>query len=457
MLDPDALLKTGPLPDAERRLLEAAWRFQVVAPLLDANLTEDDKRRIRQNLVAESLDHPWRGKVQVSERTLRRWCLNYRRQGLAGLKLQPRRDRGRVVCLPEGALELALQLREEDSRRSVPQLLRLMVLQKPEWEKVLRRSTLDRHLRARGSQRRRQGPTGPFVAFEARESNELWQIDILVGPMVLDEGKTIRCRVVGIIDDHSRFLCHLEAYPDEKAAALEDAIRKAILKHGKPARVFVDNAQIFCGTAFTLACSQLGIAKVHSTPHYPASRGKIERAFRTLREQLLNEVENLPPLPLPKLNRYLVAWAQRYHQTVHSQTEKSPHERFQNHPFRPVTPDLLEEAFWLWETRTVSATGMVKFFGNEYWVDPTLAGQKIVLRYDPGDLARVHLWRDGRRVGTATPKELLHLSRRGTPPKERTQQSELAQRYLDNLEQAMRERLERELNLIEYREEATGE
>lgn len=59
-----------------------------------------------------------------------------------------------------------------------------------------------------------------------------------MGPMVLVDGKPTRCRVVCWIDDHSRYLCHIEAYPDEKFASIEDALRKAILKFGTPLRIF---------------------------------------------------------------------------------------------------------------------------------------------------------------------------------------------------------------------------
>ena len=86
MIDPDGILKKGELPDAERRLLEAAWRFQVVALLLDASISRDERQRVRQKLLSETLDHPWRGKIRLSGRTLRRWCQRYRERGLAALK-----------------------------------------------------------------------------------------------------------------------------------------------------------------------------------------------------------------------------------------------------------------------------------------------------------------------------------------------------------------------------------
>ena len=42
------------------------------------------------------------------------------------------------------------------------------------------------------------------------------------------------------------------------------------------------------------ACAKLGIRLVHSTPGRPQGRGKIERFFRTVREQFLVELTGEP-------------------------------------------------------------------------------------------------------------------------------------------------------------------
>ena len=434
-------------------ILEASWRFQLVAPLLDARLSNEEKTRYRRELTQEPLLHPQRGSVRVSLRTLRRWCRLVKGAGLSGLVLVRRRDFGVVRSLPEGVLDRAIALREEDGRRTVPQLIRLLESENPDLKSRIARSTLDRHLRARGSVRRlTRAPEGPFRTFEAAEPNDLWQGDVLVGPMVRVGGSTVRCRVISWLDDHSRFSCHLEAYPDESLPSVEDSLKKAILKYGRPARIFVDNAWVYSGTTMDLACSTIGIHKIHSTARYPVSRGKQERFFRTLRDQFIREVENLDPLELREFNQLLQAWLHKYHSTRHSRTQETPEQLYSARPFRPVAADVLEQAFWQWTTRAVSPTGEIKLFGNVYRADLSFAGRpKIVIRYDPFDMARVFLWENGRKLAVATPERLVHVTRPGRPVPGRCQQSDAARKYLDSLERAHRARLDQELNRTHYR------
>ena len=432
----------------DQLLMEAAWRHSLIAGLVKE--TDPDRgAEYRKFLLSRPAQHPRLGEIALKPRTLRRWCQLYREKGLKGLVRSRRSDRGILKALPEQMLERALELRIEDGRRSVPMLLKLLANENPEWEAA--RSTLDRHLRARGSSRKRRGPEGPFTSFEASEPLALLQGDVLHGPVVLVGDKPCRCRVVGWLDDHSRFLCHLQAYPNERLPAIEDSLKQVILKYGLVSRVFVDNAWVYSGKSFSLACAELGIAKIHSTPRYPVSRGKIERVFRTLREQLLQEVENLEPLPIEELNRYLQGWVNVYHKTVHSATEQTPTERFEGRPLRPVpNADFLEQAFWQWSTRTVSGHGEIKFQSNIYRVDPSFSRRKVVVRYDPFDLSRLYIWQEGRRVATATPERLKRDRCAGRPMAPRTQDSDAARDYLEKLANAHEQNRERELNLTSY-------
>ena len=280
-----------------------------------------------------------------------------------------------------------------------------------------------------------------------------WQGDVLHGPKVEVDGKLVTAKVVSWIDDYSRFIVHLEAFDNERLPVLEHTLTRAIAKHGKPESVLVDNGKIYSGVGFTLACSELGIRKIHSSPYHPQSKGKQERVFRTLRDQLLNEVENVAPVSLEQLNRLLQAWLSGYHATKHSKTEQSPKDRYANAECIPVTRELLEEAFLQWAKRKVTVQGVIAFAGQEYRVDPSLSGQELLVRYDPFDLRRIWLWRDGAKLCYATPETLLQSRLERKAKKADTARSSAAQRYLESMEEVHRRQVERELNMMRLEDE----
>jgi putative transposase len=448
MNDPDYILSRPDLRH-EQLLLEAAWRYQLIAPLISELATAEQKARARARLLQEPQPHPWRGAVSVSARSLRRWCRTYRQSKLSGLQLQPRSDRG-GCSTPAEALERAKEMLLEDPRRSVSALLRLLSVEKPEW-KALKRTTLGRHLRAAGL-RCRDKEARSYTKFEAEQPNQLWQGDVLHGPLVLVGDRRVKAKVVCWIDDHSRYVVQLRAFANERLPVLEETVCRAIAQHGRPLSLLVDNGKIYSSKAFTLACSQLEIQKIHAAAYHPETKGKQERFFRTLREQLLNEMENVDPLPLERFNELLQSWLDRYHATWHSSLKTTPRQRFASAPVRPASRELLEEAFLQWVQRKVSAQGVICFAGQEYHADPSLAGQQIIVRFNPFNLERIVLWRDGRRLGTASPETLLRRTLSRPKKTKEKGSSEASKRYLESLERDYERNLRNELNLIQMEE-----
>lgn len=241
-----------------------------MAPLLDPPKSASHRSELRSLLISQKHAHPWRGLVSVSARSLRRWCSAYREHKLKGLALQARQDSGSSRRLPAEALERAKQLFAEDPRRSVVAILRLLAAERMDWG-ALARTTLGRHLRAAGL-RRGAVELVAYGKFSADHPNQLWQGDILHGPRVVCGGKEVTAKVVCWLDDHSRFVCHLQAFSNERLPAIEAALTQAILKHGKPNAVLVDNGKVYSGKNFSLACSMLGIQKIHSRPYHPESK-----------------------------------------------------------------------------------------------------------------------------------------------------------------------------------------
>ena len=160
----------------------------------------------------------------------------------------------------------------------------------------------------------------------------------------------------------------------------------------------------------------------HSRPGQPEGRGKIERFFRTVREQFLIELtapgaaEKITNLA--QLNELFAAWVESvYHQRVHSETGQRPIERFLagGAPAVP-TPAQLREAFLWSEHRAVTKTATVSLHGNTYEVDAALTGRRVELVFDPFDLSDIDVRYAGRGMGRAVAHQVgRHVHPAATP------------------------------------------
>ena len=180
---------------------------------------------------------------------------------------------------------------------------------------------------------------------------------------------------------------------------------------GDRPQCYVDNGACFVDAGLRRACAVLGIKLTHSRPGKPAGRGKIERFFRTVRDQFLVEIGGGPlsagtvVATLAELNDLFTAWVEQvYHQRVHTETDMAPLARFlAPGPPVPTPADLLVEAFRWGEWRTVTKTALVSLQGNQYEVDAALAGARVELVFDPFDLSDIDVRHHGRPAGKAVP------------------------------------------------------
>jgi putative transposase len=163
----------------------------------------------------------------------------------------------------------------------------------------------------------------------------------------------------------------------EDTVRLEAALRAGIAARGIPASIYVDNGAAFVDKQLLRACACLGIRLVHSRPGQPAGRGKIERFFRTVREQFLVEIGTGRELSdMVELNTLFAAWVEKvYHRREHSETGQTPLERWSVLTAPLPSPAQLREAFLWSEWRTVTKTATVSLHGNSYEVDAALVGR----------------------------------------------------------------------------------
>jgi len=365
--------------------------------------------------------------VTVSRDTLDRWIRAWRRGGFDALVPNPRQSSPR---LPVEVIEMAVALKRENPVRTATQVRRILRTQMG-WAPGER--TLQRHFAADPQIAAVLGALaagGPgseavFGRFEAERPNELWTGDALHGPHV--GGR--KTYLFAFLDDHSRAIVGHRFGFAEDTVRLAAALRPALGSRGAPDAVYVDNGSAFVDAWLLRACAKLGIGLIHSTPGRPQGRGKIERFFRTVREQFLVEITGTDGEPgrhlvadLDELNRLFTAWLETvYHRRIHSETGHAPLAHWTaGGPFALPAPAVLAEAF-LWEAqRTVTKTALVSLQGNTYQVDPALVGRRVELVFDPFDLTTIEVRLRGVPAGTAIPHRIgrhSHVKARPeTPP-----------------------------------------
>ena len=415
------------------------FRWQVISEATDFSLSARERGALVRALAAREHLGPDGRWVRVSRNTVDRWIRAYREGGFEALVPAPRRVANQT---PERLLELAVALRREQPARTAAQIHRIIV--EAEGRSPSAR-TIQRHLVAAGLPWRGSQIARALGRFEAEFRNELWTGDALHGPLIDGRRAILFC----FIDDHSRLFVGYRWAGREDVLNASRALRAGIAARGVPKAVYVDNGSPFVSGQLLRACAVLGIRLIHSRPARPEGRGKIERAFRTVRDQLLVELEDHPAATLEELGQAFQAWVEQvYHRRVHSETGQAPLERFlaAGPPQLPAERSLREAFRWS-ERRTVSRTGTVGMHGNTYEVDPGLAGRRVDLIFDPLELADVEVRLDGHHTGLALPMRI----KRHVHPRAQAQREPGAPTGIDYLG-LIRRRRERELQKrIDYR------
>jgi putative transposase len=383
---------------AEQARQAGLFRYRLVSEVTGPELSARERGRRVRELAAAEHDGPQGGKVRVSEQTIRRWLRAWRAGGFEALVPSPARVTPRT---PAEVLALAVALKRENPARTAVQITRILRAQAG-WAPSDR--TLQRHFVRLELNRELEGKPQVFGRFEAARCNELWTGDALHGPVIAGR----KTYLFAFIDDRSRAVMAARFGFSEDTVRLAAALRPALASRGVPERIYVDNGSAFVDSWLLRACASLGIRLVHSAPGRPEGRGKIERFFRTVRDQFLVEITSDAAAAitgLEELNRLFTAWAETvYHPRPHTETGAPPLRRWQEGvpvPLPLPTPAQLREAFLWSEFRTVTKTATVSLHGNAYQVDELLTGRRVELVFDPFDLAGIEVRYGGRSFGQA--------------------------------------------------------
>jgi putative transposase len=385
----------------------ALFRYGLVAPLVLERLPRGELLRRAREIAARQYEIPGSTRISLCPATLLKWAQRYRQGGFEALAPQPRQDRGHSRSITPQLAELIERLKRENPHRTGTTLLRELALSSSGSDgSPIAPATLYRFLKQRGLTTRQLLAAPGRKKFEAEFSNQVWQSDLLFGPYVeRPGGGRMQAFLFAVLDDASRLIPHAQFYGNQGLDAFLDCLRHAVARRGLPSKLYVDNGNVYRSEQLARLAASLGILITHTPPYQPEGRGKIERFFRTVREQFLANLDRKCLLTLEALNERLWTWIEQvYHRTEHASLGTTPLLRWQRdiERLRQLRPDSdLRRLFFYRLDRCVRRDSTFLLRKHFYEVPPHLAGETIEVRFDPLDLSQVEIYLQGQSQGWA--------------------------------------------------------
>ncbi len=258
----------------------ANFRFGLIAPLLTRKLNRGERQKILAELAAQThltLDGECK---KISIRTLVRYVAAYEKDGLAGLMPKERKDAAACRVIPPELLAKAVALKLEAPARSVRQIIRILELTGTCPEGFLKPTTLSTHLyQTEALQKLSEATLTACRRYEMSHRNQVWQADThhtlyLPHPKLLNKRRL--AYLIVFLDDYSRLITHGEFFFEENVLSLEQTLKKAILKHGIPEKLYVDNGAIYASRHLQTICGRLKIHLIHAKPYRPQGKGYVK-------------------------------------------------------------------------------------------------------------------------------------------------------------------------------------
>jgi len=153
---------------------------------------------------------------------------------------------------------------------------------------------IDRLFKAKGCSRG-SVPPRPGPRYERTQPNELWHIDIK-GPFFINLGghDYIKTWIVGLVDDHSRFVIGLRIHTDQKLAPVLRWLDECFELCGRPLELMSDNGMPFVSwlpqvmSGFGKRLQELHVRHLRTQISTPWTNGKIEAFWNVLQAEVLD-------------------------------------------------------------------------------------------------------------------------------------------------------------------------
>ena len=397
----------------------AQFRFALIAPVIQGLYPDASATAYYKRVTASPLTLPDGSTVTYSYKTLEKWKSQYSIGGLDALMPGTRSDKGIPRALNEDAIAEIYRIKEEHPRMNATQIYTHLVRESfiPATVSV---DSVQRFIRHNDLKSARDPNLRDRKAFEEDEFGKIWQADTCYLPHITEDGTSKRVYCIMIIDDHSRLLVGGELFYNDNACNFQKVLKDAIATYGIPDKLYVDNGCSYSNAQLSMICVSLGILLLHTRVRDGASKGKVERHFRTLKERWLYTLDMESIQSLAQFNGMLKDYMRDYNTTFHRGIDTIPLERYQaskDHPRQPESRQWLDDCFYNRITRKVRKDSTISIDRVCYDVPMQFISAKVEVRYLPDDMTSAYILFEGEKfpIRQTSRNDNCH-TRRNNPP-----------------------------------------
>lgn len=371
----------------ERKQAIALMRYSAIAPLITGLSDEYSSLTAFFNAASfKGVIHPDGSLKHYAPGTIEKWYRSYKENGFDALIPSGRGDSGKPRKLDDELQEQIKYLKTNYPRMSACAIYRQLQENGCIKRGEVSESTVNRFINLLALKLKTTN-NQDMRRYERPHINEVWCGDSSVGPYLkTSDGKKHKVYIIALIDDASRFIVGIDVFFNDNFVNLMSVIKSAVSKYGRPQMFNFDNGSGYKNHQMELLAARIGSVIHYDQPYTPTQKAKIERWFRTMKDQWMSSLDIRDFRSLDELRGNLFAYVNKYNQTVHSSLKgKSPQDRFFSEPerIRRLLDDEIQSFFLLEIERRVSSDSVIVINGIEYEVDCRFAKQRIKLRYSP--------------------------------------------------------------------------
>ena len=377
--------------------LVAQFRFALIAPVIQDLFPDATKTAYYKRVTENPLKLPDGTTKEYDYKTVEKWVSQYRLGGIDALMPRERSDKGTSRALPNTAIEEIYRLKEAFPRLNATQIHQKLIADSfiPATVSV---DAVQRFIKHNDLKSARNPNVRDRKAFEEDMFGKMWQADTCYLPHITEDGQCRRVYCVMIIDDHSRLLVGGELFYNDNAANFQKVLKDAIATYGIPDKLYVDNGGPYCNEQLSLICGSVGTVLLHTRVRDGASKAKVERHFRTLKERWLYTLDVASISSLAEFNSLLKDYMRSYNTTFHTGIDCTPFSRYQDtksHSRTPQSREWLEECFLNRIARKVNKDSTVSIDKTSFDVPMQFISMKVDIRYQPSDMDTAFILYEG--------------------------------------------------------------